>query len=365
MKTLLNFKSKRLIEIINFKSKNYQVEEESKSLIIYKKGKKRPMPVKIPKEIKISPQTVGLIVGEGYIGDRVFVFANSNEKAIDLVLEFIKQFNLPIKNYLEVSTKNMPKDFAQKSSHFWEKHMNTKISRTRERKEFNNITKYGTMHLSINSKIIAEILTKIIKKSKEKIEKNKTLSIEYLKGIIAAEGNINIKKTTNCVYMVRISATKQDERDHYKRCLHFAGLNIFCKDMLSISKEEAKQKGWKTEKGRAGCVIISRWENFIKILEMGLLDINEDKKSKFLKSFVNNKFTIQFISFKDFFNKEFKIKEAQEYFKFSGRYVNRVLTLFKQGYISRRKFNQRDYSYKLTQKYYDLYNLFKEEGLIN
>lgn len=57
-----------------------------------------------------------------------------------------------------------------------------------------------------------------------------------------------------------------------------------------------------------------------------------------------------------FLNKEFTMKEAQTYFNFKGRYLNRVLTLYKDGYLSRKKMNKKGFKYKLTDKYLFLYN---------
>ena len=362
MRTPLIFNTEGLIKNLNSPMEFYEIKKSKNNLGITKKYKNKrgkPFSVTLPKEIRISPETVGLIVGDGFTGDRHFVFANSNEKAIIEVLDFLGQFRLPIKMYLEISIKNESKNFKNQCKKFWENCFKTKINRIRLRKEFNNITRYGTIHLILSNSLLAKILKQMISLSKTKIEKNKQFSIDYLKGIIAAEGNINVKRTTNCVYMIRISASKEKERRHYKKCLKKAGLNIYCKDMPTISKSEAKQKGWKTDKGRAGAVIISRWENFIKVFDLGLLDLSDDKKAKFLRYFLNNKFTKQFLAFQHFLNKEFTMKEAQIFFGFSGKYVNRVLTLHKQGYLSRKKIDK-IFTCRLTNKYTDLYNKFKK-----
>ena len=360
MKLLLTYDLKKLMK--NYK-RDYKITEKENLIGIENISKQgRPHLVKLPSKLTISPEVAGLIVGEGYLGGRSFVFANSNEKAIDLVLDFLRQFKIPVRMYLEISTKNVSKKFIKNSQYFWENHLNIKLDRVRKREEFNNITKNGTIHLCLNGKIICEIIEKIINLSKRKAEKNKNVSTSYLKGIIAAEGNINVKGKTNCLYMVRISATKQEERNHYKRCLNSSGVNIYCKDMLSVSKEEAKEKKWKTTKGRAGCVIISRWENFVKVLELGLLDLNIEKREKFIKSFINNKFTKQFLDFKYFIDRKFSMKDAQNYFNLKGRYLNRVLTLYNQGYIKRKKLNKVKFEYMLTKEYLNLYNKIIQEA---
>jgi len=366
MKTHLIFNVRRLIKKINSKTEFYEIIQEKEMLNItkkYKNKKGRPFSLNLPSKILVSPEVIGLIVGEGYIGSRNFVFANSNDKAISEVINFLKQFNLPIKMYLEISMKNKGEGFENECRGFWENYFKRELKRMRIRlrKEFDSITPHGTLHLTINNSLVAKLLREIIRISKIKIENNQQLSISYLRGIIAAEGNINIKKSTNCVYMIRISATKQEERDHYKRCLEKSGLKIYCKDMPTVSKIEAKSRGWKTDTGRAGAVIISRWENFIKAYELGLLNLHNDKKTKFLQHFFNNKFTRQFMDFKYFLNKEFTMKEAQIHFRFKSRNLNRVATLCQQGYLSIRKINQVKFLYKLTDKYLKLYNKLNEE----
>ena len=360
MRTHLIFDTQKLVKNLNSSKSFYEIQKLKNNLKIkkiYKHEKGRHLSIILPYEIRISPEVVGLIVGEGFIGDRIFIFANSNGKSIEYVSDFLKQFKLPIKFYLEISTRGTSKKFINESKKFWNKQMNTKINKIRLRKEFYNITKHGTLHLRVSSSLFSKLLKQIINLSKNKIEKNRELSLGYLKGILAAEGNINIKKKTKCVYMVRISASKKEERDHYKRCLERISINIYCKDMPTVSKQEAKERGWKTTRGRAGAVIISRWENFVKILNLDLLNLNQEKNKKFLEYFVNNKFTKQFLDFGYFLNKEFTMKEAQKRFGLAGRYVNRVLSLYKRGYLSRRRSKRGFYVYKLNKRYKNIYDL--------
>ncbi|MAG45674.1 MAG: hypothetical protein CMH63_02810 [Nanoarchaeota archaeon] len=356
MKTFLNYNASDLIKRLIEKEDSYQIVDFKDSLKIIKKRRwGKDAPIILPKQIKISPEVVGLIVGEGFIGERHFVFANSNERVIKTVKEFLIQLGLPIRNYLEISIKNQSKNFIKECKDFWEKNENIKIERIRLRKEFNNTTEHGTIHLALYNTLVSKLLKHIIELSKKKIEKNKKLSIGYLRGILAAEGNINVKKKTKCVYMVRISASKKEEREHYKKCLERIGMKIYCKDMPTVTKEESKIKKWKTAKGRAGAVIISRWENFIKILELNLLELHKDKDKKFRKYILNNKFTTLFLSMDGLQKKRFTMKEFQTYTRLSGRSVGRLLTLCKKGYIGRRLIKNK-YIYTLNKKYFDLLN---------
>jgi len=360
MRTLLIIDTAKLIKSLSRPNYSYISEESGDQIDLTRtfggRGG-RPIHISLPKQIKILPEVAGLFVGEGFFG-RSIVFANSNEAAVEEVLEFLRQFNFPVKAYLEISTKDAQNSFVDKCLEFWHKQIDVEISRVRQRREFSNTTKHGTIHLIVNNSILSEVLDELIRQIKAKAENKKQISIGYLKGIIAAEGNINVKKTTGCVYMVRISAKKESERRHYKRCLERAGIKIFCKDMPTISGEEGIRMGWKTTSGRAGAVIISRWDNFIKIAELGLLDLSEDKKTKFSSYMLNNMFTKQFLEFSHFRHKDFTMKQAQEYFGFSGRKVNRLLTMWKWGYANRKTMGKH-HIYRLNKSYESVFSLLQ------
>ena len=211
-----------------------------------------------PDKIKIKPSTAGLIVGEGYF-KRNFIFCNSNETVIKEIMDFLFQFNFKLHFVLEIAMKNMPKKFINESKIKWEELIKNKIKRIRLRNEFNNTSIQGSLHIALYNSLFPKVLEKILKIIKIKAENEEDIAQDYLRGIIAAEGNINVKSTTtNCLYMIRISAKRKEEREHYKKCLKRIGLNIYCQDMETISPEEGIKLGWKTNKGRAGAVIISK-----------------------------------------------------------------------------------------------------------
>jgi len=309
-----------------------------------------------PKEIEIKSSTIGLIHGEGYVKNS-FVFANSEGLTIKNVLNFLYQFNIKPKTYIEIATKNIDKEFVIKAKEFWDKIII--VDKIRLRKEFKNTTKNGTLHITYTNFIFCNILKEILEKSKDIIKKDKKLIIQYLKGIIAAEGNINIKKDTKCVYMVRISAKEKAEREFYKSLLEKIGIKITCKDMKTISKEEGKKLGWKTNNGRAGCVIISKWNNFLKILMFNLLELNKNKEDVFKNNFINNKFTKHILEFNKLGNKSFRIKDSQLNFGLGGRYSYRIKRLEKLSLVNKKFIKKvgknKSYSYKLNENYFKIY----------
>jgi len=337
--------------------------------IFNKRTKSNPPVFIFPNKIKIKPEVVGLIVGEGFINGRIFIFANSNKRVIREVKEFMSQFKIDLKSYLEISTKNVSKGFIESAKIFWERILNNKIQKIRCRREFNNATKFGTIHLCYYNTFFSRLLSKIIRLSKKRVESNKRFAEGYIKGILAAEGNINVKKTTKCLYLVRISAKKKEEREHYKKILNKCGIKIYCKDMPTISKEEGINKGWKTKKGRSGAVLINRWFNFYKILSMDLLEIHEDKKQHFIKHFLNNKTTKWLLEFRDLPNKNFTMEELRNLFKLRAHPRCRINKMLSLGFIKKRMVNKKSRKvniYCLTKNYFEfLNNLFDNTPSIN
>ena len=359
---LIIFNTEDILKNFCNSNNNYFYKKLENSFLLEKKKMGRYGGISsfiLPNSIKIKPSTIGLIIGEGYLKN-IFVIASCSKEIIDNMLEFLSQFNIDLKFYIEIASKNINYSFVNKSRSFWKGITKRYIEKVRLRNNFNNTTEHGTLHICYYNVTFSKLLKFIVIKSLNIIEKSNQFIIDYLKGILAGEGNVNVKKKTNCVYMIRISATKELDRSRYKELLEKIGIKITCKDMPTISKEEGKKLGWKTDKGRAGAVIISRWENFLKILTIDLLELNKDKQDKFIKYFVNNKFTKQFLDFQYFIDKKFTMKDAQVAFNLRARYVNRLKTLERLGYLNKefiRKFgNNNMYLYILNKKYLEVYN---------
>ena len=149
MRTYLNFDTYTLIKNLKLTKGHYKISGKDNSLLIIKNHKfgriGRPYSITLPNKIRILPEVVGLFVGEGFNNENHIVFANSNERAIDEFLNFLKPFNLKTDFYLEISIKNKSKKFIEKSVNFWENYLNIKLKRVRLRKEFNNTTEHGTI----------------------------------------------------------------------------------------------------------------------------------------------------------------------------------------------------------------------------
>ncbi len=139
----LVFKTQPLIQKVFSNMPKYLVHKnKGHYLITNLRGRKSSFC--FPPQIKIRASTVGLIVGEGHIGKRRFVFGNSSTKQVEEILSFLSQFNLNYTTYLEISVKdNASNGFIEKAKIYWTKILNKEPERIRLRKEFSNTTKPG------------------------------------------------------------------------------------------------------------------------------------------------------------------------------------------------------------------------------
>lgn len=366
----IEFEIEKIVKDFCDENGNYEYEKTDNSIKMkIKKGRYRGRYTEFifPSKIMLRPSTLGLIIGEGYADNSQFVFGNSNEKIIELVLEFLSQFKIALDYTVEVCVKNMDNSFLSESIKKWERAFSIKINRNRIRTEFRNTTEKGTLHIRCFNSCFSRILQCIFKKAKILVEENQDMTKDYLRGIIAAEGNINVKSTTTkCLYMVRISAKRKDERDHYKRCLDNIGIKIHCKDMPTINKNDEKTRYWKTKKGRAGAVLINRWMNFYKILSMDLLDIHKDKKRKFIEHFLNNKTTKWLLEFRKISNGWITAKELMDRFglkTYPGIRIDKMLFL---GFLEKKKIRAISryprYAYRLTNKYHEFISKLSQDA---
>jgi len=371
-KNMLSFDTLSILKKIVASYTNYDILSKENALLLgWHRGRgNRNIEFAFPKNIRIKASTVGLIVGEGHLGERKFIWANSSTQIITSVLEFLKQFNIEYKTVLELCTKanHEEKKLIEKSERFWAEKTGLVIGSIRLRPEFFNTTKHGTLHISCNNTFLAKVIKEIIISAKKVVEKTEILASDYIKGILAGEGNVNIRKKTKCLIMVRISAKEEVERKHYKHCLNKTGIRLYSKDMKTISKEEGKRRGWKTDKGRAGAVLINRWENFVKMLLLNMFELSKEKENRFMKGFLENKFTKIFLDFKKFEKMAFSKKDMQKVIQAKSPPSDRIKTGIKNGFLIkiRESCASRKESalYKLTPKYFTVLNKISEQSPI-
>ncbi len=244
----------------------------------------------LPKTISTDAdffQAMGAFKGEMLTsGGNAFVFANSNPVLVNLTTNFLKKLGASpseISYYLEVCGSHPEVSDAVK---WWRSRLTEKLPvklRVRLRPEFAAGKKRGTLHVIYNDRLFREVVEALLRYAEKTAERDAAAAAEYLKGLIAAEGNVNTKKRTRRLYMVRISAKKRSDRIHYKKVLETVGLNITARDMPSVSGKEGVRRGWKTRYGRAGCVIITKVRDFTKLFELNAFELDDEKRVKFVR----------------------------------------------------------------------------------
>ena len=325
-------------EISRFLKKDISIKHIGKNVKLESISKYKKCELILPNKIFIRGSVLGLLKGEmlqsrNSLSD--FVFANSNPIAINLVLEFLRNLKiniLDIRTCLEICCKDVDEveKLKKDAIKFWKEKTGICIQKVKLRPEFKPRCIHGTLHLRISNKLLRAFLQILVNLGIEVAKSNKMFAIDFLRGLIAAEGNVNINPKTKCLRMVRISSKLESDRKDYKEILRCVGIEIFSKDMKSVSKEKANKLGWKS--GRGGAVLINRFSNFVLLLENRIFALCPEKEKKFLDGFVQMKSTKNLLRFRKL-PKRFSLKIMKEVFGLSSQPRDTKNHFLKLGFI--------------------------------
>ncbi len=171
-----------------------------------------------------------------------------------------KPANLELKKELE---NGILEYWLRKSKIVYESSYRTNVSyikKTNNKIPVNN----GTMILELNSRIFTLVMHEILIRIQDLIQNfNKNEVIGYMRGIIAGEGCVESNKRL-MKYRVHISASKENERVLYQKCLQVLDIELKVYDNYSET-------------------VISKKINNFKLLELDLMSLNPTKYAKFLE----------------------------------------------------------------------------------
>jgi hypothetical protein len=121
----------------------------------------------------------------------------------------------------------------------------------------------GTLKISYYDIILRKIILKLLKEIKKTIlkRKDKTMVKNYMRGIIAGEGSVKLSKS-GAIDSVAIGSMNNFNKRFFRKCLKILGI--------------------KPSKDQKNCCGINNKENFFKIYELGLFDLNKTRYRKFL-----------------------------------------------------------------------------------
>jgi len=119
----------------------------------------------------------------------------------------------------------------------------------------------------INGVVLLMVVKTLHEKLRKIILQNTTYAASYIRGIIASEGSIHLKKS-GVLSHVAISTKNLDDMEFYKVCLMVLGI-----------------KSTKYQEKRCAFPIYGK-PNFIKMLNLGLVSLHPEKKVKFKSGLV-------------------------------------------------------------------------------
>lgn len=132
--------------------------------------------------------------------------------------------------------------------------------------------KYGSVNLKVYDKIMRNILEDLINEVKS--SKDEKQLREFLKGLFAAEGGVNLSPQNKINYVslgVKDSYLRREYREMLQKIEITPGGNVD-----SVSGKEAEEKGW--SRGTGGYFMIQGIGNFEKFLDYDLLDLYPKKE---------------------------------------------------------------------------------------
>lgn len=244
-------------------------------------------------------QLAGLYEGDGLTSTKSktsrgsFAFGNIELALNSFVIESLENlFNL---NRTHLKFQVQVREDAQKDQaiNFWSERLS--LPKENFRKTMINKlqrSKHGLLSIIYENKAFKDYFMFTLNKIKKLAEKNKLVAIEYLKGIIASDGDVGLEKNGS-LSRVRISGATFLDLRHYQRVLK----------ILRISSSI-------TEKNR---LQISNWKNLFKIADFNLVSLHPEKKRVFFSGFRKHRKLKLFQNLTCLKNKPITLKDYQNF----------------------------------------------------
>jgi len=257
----------------------------------------------LPKKVTLDEtfwEAIGLLQGEMIKSikgkSRHYAsFTNSQPDLVRLVLNFFERFHIsPDKLSYQVilNSRDLTEEHASSlkkdALNYWIQKTGTPANRfvgVYCDKRYASMEPYGSVSAKYYNTVFRFFLQGLVEWGMKISEERKDVTPAYLRGIFAAEGNINLA-SNNSLNFISIGVKKKRERQHYQRCFKNLGIGPVG-SIPTISDQEAKTKGWK--KGTGGYLFIQGWKNFEKLYHLGLTKLYPKKELKFLFGLSNHR----------------------------------------------------------------------------
>ena len=230
----------------------------------------------IPSSIKIDNfffEGLGLQQGDGThsLSDVHVTFTNGCYELIEHQLTWFKSIGIDL-NSIRIYPE-IPDGSEEEFNIMKEKliYKGIEAYQFRKRKSKLSNTKHVLIQLVFHNKLFKLFYLHLLNNLGGIILENKERIIGYLRGILASEGSVKSRKECGLLSAIKISASPEKTRDFYKKCLINIGI-ISSKDELTKGSE---------------AVMITRSENYKKILGMNLLSLHPKKQERFINILKN------------------------------------------------------------------------------
>jgi len=243
---------------------------------ISRKGGRYTKSIIIRKEIEINDffmEIIGLYFGDGLntrkgSGNRRTAFTNSNYKLQLHWIDFLEYMGFRKEDLF--AQLSIGKNYQHKNKEILGDWINktklppmifSHISNNRE-----VTSEAGVLSLEFNSIIFRSIFNNIFDYSIDTLKQNKHLVYPFIRGIIAAEGRVALRKDSGILNYIGISVPETDRREFIKGLLR------------SINIKASKDNKW-------GEIIFHNYFNFKVARDYNLIDLHPDKKIKFHEAY--------------------------------------------------------------------------------
>lgn len=221
-------------------------------------------------------------------------FGNSEPSILNLFLDWLDSFLLNYNPLFSVDFNGCSVNELRVKS-FWVSHINRNIGaekikvRLRSNLGSDLIRNYGVLQIRVNNTVLKSFIIELLERTKPVILSNQKYMVDYLRGLLAAEGSMDSK----CVLKaVTVGCVNDEQGKFISQILNRLKLNYYRgKNQFSITG----------------------WESFYILYKMNAFEImqinNYSKKQRFLDGLKAHRFTQNLIKLRDFAGKEFTAQD--------------------------------------------------------
>jgi len=310
----------------------------------YKYGRGRINFVIIPEKIQLVKEfweTFGILFGEMLRKGRRISIANTSPKVINCILNYFDKSGLIKLDSWRITININGRDiydnkltYERRVKDYWSSVLLNKEIKAVRWCDYSSTLNpnLGQINLDCNNRSLTKIIFYLIKYVRKNVLKDKQDSIDFLRGLIAAEGSAD-KDHSGRLRSVRIASKLKEEREFYHSLLKKVGI----KAQLYSTNHFVESSGF---------------SNFILFLKYGLLELNEKRNDSFIKRFSNLLYTkASFLLLNDLLTvpEIVKLLKLNDY-----RNLNKNLSKITElGYIQRIK-TSKGFRYSLSPKFKQL-----------